>query len=217
MKKTLTIALILVVTVLLAAPSHALSPTRVGNKNFERGWSMLIHGDRDGANEQFVTGAKAFAEALGEDPRSSYTDFTSNLTKAGMTFYYAGRYQEAVEVMGEVYGKDNRVWEAPIYAALAYAAMGDRENTLEWLKKYRESLATQYIISNAVVEQEKALADGVDIAAVAKELDDAVVQQFWSNTGQKQSAMGNEKCGSSFWWRYAFKPCAKGRFVGGYN
>jgi len=201
-------ALLVVAIVLFAVPGYALSPTRVGNKNFERGWTQLVHGNRDAAKVQFDKGADAYAEALSGDLRTSYADFTSNLTQAGMSFYYAGRYKEAVEVMGEVYGKDKTVWEASIISALAYAAMGDAKNTEEWLKMFLDSVSSQYIISSEAQKQLKLLTDGsASIDAVAQDLDKVLINQFWYNSTRQASAFGKDKCNGAFWWRYAVKPC----------
>jgi len=212
MNKFPVILIALIVMVLMALPSRALSPTRVGEKNFERGWRHLMLSNRDKAVEEFVVGADAFAEALAEEPRSRYTNFPSNLTKAGMTMYFAGRFEESIDAMGEAFAGNRPPWEAPMFMALSYGRLGDEEKTMEWLKKYQGLEYGQRLFSTAVQEQmDNLMRHKATIDAVAEALDAAMIRQFLYNkqTMGQAYAYGNDSCGGSFWWRYAMKPCKR--------
>lgn len=216
MTKFPVLIIALIAIVVMALPSQALSPVRLGEKNFERGWLRLVDNSRDAANDHFSTGADAFAEALAQDPRSRSTNFDSNLTKAGMSFYYAGRYDESIKAMAEVYNEKTTLWESAIYPATAYAFLGDKTKTLEWLKVFHNMYSGQHDIANTAVRVIKDLEKGnMDVRQAAATLDKALTMQFIRNVGLKgqNHVFGNEKCSGSYWWRFNRKPCKRKRLM----
>lgn len=215
MKKLSIVLLTLIAVAFWALPSQALSPVRIGEKNFERGWLRLSLGNREKAVEYFSVGAQAFAEALDEKPRRRQTSFPSNLIKAGMTFYFAERFEEVVPVMVQADSGYGLPWEVPMFSALASARRGSKADTISWLDAYFGLSAGQRLFSKAAREQRELLVqDKTSVGEAAKVLDAAMIRQFWYNTGtQRQvTARGQDTCGGSFWWRHAFKPCRRSVF-----
>jgi tetratricopeptide (TPR) repeat protein len=210
MKKFPILILAFITVALLALPSLALSPNRIGESNFERGWRRLMHDNREEAVEAFAVGAQAYSEALAEQPRARYTNFLSNLAKAGMSFYYAGRFEEAADVLAEVYEPNSKLWESAIYSAMSYAYLGDKAKTIEWLERFHAMYSDAQILSNVAHRQLVGLVSGdVSTDAAADALDKAVFRQSRynvSNMGQAQ-AFGSDSCSGAYWWRYAYRPC----------
>lgn len=202
----------LALVILFSLPSQAASPIRVGEKNFERGWNRLMHNKRDDAVKQFSSGADGFAEALAADPRSRSTNFPSNLTKAGMTFYFTGRYDESIKIMSEVYEEKTQLWESALFTGLAYAFKDDQDMATQWLNKYLKLLPSQAYLSNIIKNQLEELAKGTTtLRAAADTMDKATVEQFKRNVNNRGNTglFGNDKCSGSYWWRYNFRPCER--------
>lgn len=158
MKKTVVIlvGLILAVVVLLSQ-AYAWRSVRTGQKNFERAWSAYLYKRAEKANEYFAKSADAFGLALAENPPSRTTMFTSNLTMAGISSYYAGRYDQAIDAMGKAIYKDDTIWEGFFYTALSYARKGDKAKTLEFMERYMRAHPSQPILSGEIRKQMDAL------------------------------------------------------------
>jgi tetratricopeptide (TPR) repeat protein len=214
MKKTpiiLTIAL-LAAAVLAPCTAGAWTSVRTGQKNFERAWSAYVFRRPDMAAKYFARAADAFGAGLAEDPPSRTTMFPSNLTMAGMSLYYAGRYQEVAAPMEKVMAKDDRIWEAPLYAALASARLGDAAGTIRLFKLYLESSPTQSILSGVVKRQLDALETGSpSLADVVAAVEQAAFDQFDANINQSIGRTSNaqDECDGIYWWRFNRSPCAE--------
>lgn len=212
MKKITTLTLAIFAVVLFALPSQAASPVRLGEKSFERAWWRLMNSNDREAQAQFSEAANAFAEALAEDPRGRTVGFPSNLTKAGMSFYFSKRYDESVTVMEEAFSAKERIWESAIISAASYAHLGNQVKAVEWLQKFRDMLAGQRELAEVANKQLDDLIKGsVSLAEVAAALDEAVLKQFHFNMtySQQKDATSNSRCGSAYWWRYSKQPCYK--------
>lgn len=217
MRKLSIFAVALFAVLLFALPSEAVSPLRKGQKGFERGWNLLSYTNRDAAVEEFAGGADGFAEALAENPRSRATNFDSNIARAGMTFYFAGRYQEAVDVLTEAYDPNSRAWETALYTAMSYAAMGNAAKTKEWLEKFLDMHSGERYIANEAVDQLEAMENGsVSMESVAAAMDASVMDQIRNNvrTISRKTAFPGEGCSGTYWWRNARTPCTRrGGFI----
>jgi tetratricopeptide (TPR) repeat protein len=216
-KRILTICLIIAATAMFApTQSWAWVTVRTGQKNFERAWSAYMFRRDERALEYFTKGADAFGASLSEDPQSRTTQFASNLTMAGMSLYYAGRYDQAVPPLEQVMAKDARVWEAPLFSGLSRARQGDKAGAVTFWESYLKTSPSQAIISNEIVRQIAALDAGkttIDDAASAVER--ATFDQYDNNitfTGPKADSPQN-LCGGSYWWRYSKAPCEKRRSI----
>ncbi|WP_285906585.1 hypothetical protein [Pseudodesulfovibrio pelocollis] len=212
MKKTRIILLIALLVGTLLAPAQATAWTsvRTGQKNFERAWLAYTFRRFDQASQHFAKAADAFGAGLAEDPPSRTTMFASNLTMAGMSLYYAGRHAEVAAPMRKVMDKENRVWEAPLYAALAAARLGDRAATVDLLTRYLKTSPTQPILSAEVRRQLDALDSGAPaLAQVADTIEGAAFEQFDNNINLVGSRGGEMRdyCDGNYWWRSNRQPC----------
>lgn len=209
----LLVALIAVLVVTLSA--QAVSPIRSGEKNFERAWKSLMLSSPDKAMGYFATAADAFAEALAQDPPSRNTNFPSNLMKAGMSFYYADRYQESLGAMGRLKGNDSKQWEVNIFSALSYGMLGDKAKMMDALESYAELLPGQAILSQEVEKQFVDLQNGnVTPEDAAIMVEKQLVRQYMTNVNRHSSwTAGNERCNGAYWWRYNRSPCEDNQFI----
>lgn len=201
---------VIVATLLLASSALAWRSVRTGQKNFERAWSALLFKRMDKANEYFAKAADSFGQALAEQPPSRSTMFPSNLTMAGMSLYYAGRYQECIDAMDKATQKNDRIWEGFLYKGLSFAAMDEKEKVIKNLTAYIKSSPGQYTISNEVEKQLTNLETETGslqdaITAIQK----AAIDQFEDNYTLQSSPNDNEQCSGMFWWRYNKAPCTE--------
>jgi len=206
---TILTAILLLATV---APAQAWRSVQNGDKNFERAWRTYSSRQTDKADGYFARSAEAYSDALKDDPPSRTARFPSTLAKAGISFYYAKRYQECVNTMKLTLTRDKRMWEPALYTALSYARLGDSENTIKTLQNFVTSLSSQRIISDAAVIQIKALETGTaTLDSAADALDAATQQQFIENINRNNSprdiGLTAERCNGTYWWRRNMAPC----------
>ncbi|MUM78667.1 hypothetical protein GKC30_13585 [Pseudodesulfovibrio sp. F-1] len=214
MKKKQTILLIALLAVALLAPLPAMawSSVRTGQKNFERAWLAYTFRRFDQASQHFAQAADAFAAGLAETPPSRTTLFASNLTMAGMSLYYAGRYAEVATPMKRVMDREKRVWEAPLYAALAAARLGDKSSTIALLDAYLKTSPGQPILSAEVSRQLDALESGQPpLTQVAQAIEEAAFAQFDGNINRlsDRRESTSQSCDGNYWWRNNRQPCLK--------
>ena len=217
MKKTIIILLGAVLAVALFLPSaHAWRSVRTGQKNFERAWSAYLFKNQDRADQYFAKAADAFAQALAENPPSRTTMFVSNLTQAGMSMYYAGRYDQAIDAMDKAIFKDDSVWEPFIYTALSQARKGDAREAVIFLKRYLKANPNQPFLSDEVQKQIEGVEEkGASIEDAAAALDGVLLQQFINNLNFRGRNPGSVDglCEGRFWWRYNRAPCAQNSLI----
>ena len=209
MKKSLSLLLAGLLVLALFTPSHAWISTRTGQRAFQRAWNAYLSKRADDAKEYFVQAADAWGAALAENPPSRTATFPSSLTMAGISAYYAGRYDLSVSAMAKAIERDDSIWEAYIYTALDKARQGDKEGSVDFLKQYMKSVPAQFILSREVEKQLTALqADGTLDAAIPA-LEDAVFRQFSNNYTFSRTTTNDPSglCSGSFWWRYNKAPC----------
>lgn len=210
-KMLFLIAAVLTAAALYSADSHAWISARTGQRNFERAWSAFMSKQPDTAMEYFAKSADAYGLALDENPPSRTTTFPSSLTMAGISGYYAGRNGQVLEAMSQALDKDDSIWEAYIYTALAYARMNDKAHAEEFLEKYIKSNPAQPILSSEVQRQRSVLDDGAAVAGIVPPLESALFDQFHNNVlfvGRKADDPGG-MCSGPFWWRNNRQPCDK--------
>jgi len=211
MKKLLLILLAgLMVTALAVPNSHAWISARMGQRSFERAWNAFISKRDADAKEYFLKAADAYGLALDENPPSRTTMFPSSLTMAGISGYYAGRYDLSVEAMGMAIEKDDSIWEAYIYTAMSKARLGDKPGTIDFLEQYLRANPGQSILSNEVQKQLTDLqTDSGTLDKAAPALENAAFRQFSNNftfvnrTANDPAGM----CDGTYWWRFNKAPC----------
>lgn len=216
--------LLLILVVLLAAAafapdSEAWIPTRTGQRNFERAWAAFLSQRRDDAMTYFAKAADAYAQALAEKPPTRTTLFPSNLTMAGISAYYAGRYDLAIQALGMALDRDDSIWEGYLYTGLAYARQGNSAKAMEFLEKYVKSNPSQPILSSAVLAQVSAVeTEGASLDQVAPAVEQGAFDQFHNNmlfVGNRADSPA-DGCSGAFWWRNNRAPCSRNlNFTGG--
>lgn len=213
MKKT-TVSLIIACLAVVTLSSSALAwrSVRTGQKNFERAWRASMSMRQDTAAGYYARAADAFSQALAEVPPSRTTMFSSNLTMAGMSFYYAGRYQECVDTMDKVLTEDRsmNVWEAPLYSALASGELGNKKETVKYLNRLIDYQAYQPILMNVVSRVLPELENGsASLASATEAVGKAALQQFLDNTNTPSVKQENQSthCSGRFWWRMNKDTC----------
>jgi len=205
----------IIMTVLLAPPAFAWRSVRTGQKNFERAWSAYILKKQDKADKYFTKSAEGFGIALKEYPPSRTAMFPSNLAMAGISFYYAGQYQQCIDTMDKAAYKDDKIWEAYIYTALSYARTDNNDETIKYLKAYIKSAPMQSMLSNEVKKQTTNLeTNSGTLTAAADALDAAAFKQFNYNINLQGNNITNfnNQCTGSYWWRNNRSPCEQSRF-----
>lgn len=209
MKKYASLTTVLVLAIVMTATSaFAWRSVRTGQKNFERAWSAMHFKRMDQAKKDFTKAADAFGQALAEQPPSRTTMFASNLTMAGISLYYGGRYQECIDAMDKAVRKDKRIWEGYLYKALSLAAMDDKAETAKTLRAYLQSSPGQPILSNEVKRQITNLeTDSGTLADARSAIDKAATEQFENNYTLRRPSSNNDLCSGIFWWRYDNAPC----------
>lgn len=210
MKRSIIVLTVLLSLTMLACSAHAWRSIRTGQKNFERAWSSWLYKRPDKAAEEFSKAADAFAAALAEVPPSRTTEFPSNLTMAGISLYFAGRYEQCYSPMEMAARKDRTIWEALLIPAMASARLGDKEATAKYLDAYLQSPSDQFVINSEAVKQQQALKAGsANLDAMADALEAAMLQQILRNvnTVGRRAPLPVNQCNGQFWWRYSRKPC----------
>lgn len=213
----ITLFIVALVTVMVSSlPAQAVSPVRSGDRNFQRGWKSLSFNNMDTALGHFRKAADAYARAMTEDADNHTLQFPSTKTKAGMSLYYAERYRECLDVMGQVPGQKKRLWEPAIYTALSHGFLGDKDAMTTWLGRYLDLLPGQPILSNEVKRQLQAMEAGsastLDAAAA---IDTAILKQARNNIVLRSRTLpfGLEKCNGAYWWRFNRAPCSRKHFM----
>lgn len=216
MKKRLTTCLVIALAgVLFASTALAWRSVRTGQKNFERAWRSYLSKQPDKAYGYFARSADGFAEALAEDPPGRTTLFSSNLTMAGLAFYHAGRYREAVSTMKRVADKNDSIWEAYIIAALSQGRLGNESKMADALKAYLDAAPGQLLLSGAVKREQAALEKGTQgVENAVSQVEQAMLDQFERNDTFSKNNVPSSKeyCSGTFWWRYNKAPCDRDYF-----
>lgn len=217
MKKTSIILLGAALAVVLLFPeAQAWRSVRTGQKNFERAWSAFVFKRPERADEYFAKAADAFSQALAENPPSRTTMFASNLTQAGMSMYFAGRYDQAIAAMDKAIFKDDTVWEPYLFTALSHARKEGAKEAVVFLKRYIKSNPGQPILSGEAQKQIEGLEKGaVSPDAAATALEHAFLVQIINNINfaGRNPADANGMCDQPFWWRNNRSPCFKNSLI----
>jgi tetratricopeptide (TPR) repeat protein len=197
----------------LTSACPAAASARGGDRNFERAWRVFSNSQTDKAVEYFKKAAQEYAQALQEDPPSRTMRFPSTLIKAGISFYYAGDYDQCVKTMKLAVRKDERIWEADIYTALSQARQGDADAALKSLGLFLDSMSSQRFITNEVVSQMPGMKDGsVPLANGMELIEQSVQRQIVDNVvktkNRRAGPIPKEQCSGPYWWRMSASPCS---------
>ena len=211
---TLILALAAVVT--LAACTTP--PVKTADKNFERAWLAYTTLRTDTAYEYFAEAADFYEKALSEDPPSRVAQHPSSRVKAGMAYYFAGRYGQCIESMLASRRTGERIWEADIFTGLAHARLGDRDNAIGNFALFLEGLPPVRTLFEVVRAQVAALETGANLDENADLLEKAIQKQVIADirtTVSPNTIMPvTERCNGTFWWRHNKQPCSASRDTG---
>jgi len=214
MKKTIIITLVIIALVATAA----FASVKTGDRNFERAWRTYVSKQMDKARGHFTAAAQGYGEALKEDPPSRIALFPSTLLKAGIAFYYAGRYQECIDAMEMAHRKEEKkVWEASLFMALSQARMGNREQASKDLEQFRATMSSQRMITNEIQTQLARMGKGeATMEEATQAIENATMLQFSENVKRNRSPRdvfpAVEQCGGTYWWRQNDAPCSRLNF-----
>jgi len=217
MKKRFSLITTVCLLVILAATSAlAGNALRSGRKNFERAWSASFFLKEDKANTYYRAAAHAFEEALAQTPPSRTALFASNLAQAGISFYYAGKNDLCISTMDMAFKKDDRLWEAPLFSAMAHARKKAASATQTLLEKYMATSPGQPILSDEVSRQLESLdSTPLSLRTTVAKLEQAYRLQIRNNL--KSIGRGSEApmdlCNGNYWWRQNRTPCYQKQFV----
>lgn len=201
-------ALILLVIALFACDN--MTPARKGNKDFERAWRSLMLKDFAKASDYFADGAEDYAEALADKSDSRLIEFGSTQAKAGMSFYFAGRYQEAADTMKALADVEKELWEAPLFAALSHGRLGDREAFVHWLELFRANNPGLAKLNETMRATVIGLTSRtMSLEEATETLEQGVISQYIHNVriGVTTGTIGKERCEGQYWWRFYDTPC----------
>ena len=209
-------ALILAVAAVLAACSTP--PVKTADKNFERAWLAYTTLRTDKAYEYFAEAADYYEKALSLDPPSRVAQYPSSRVKAGMSYYFAGRYAQCIESMLASRRAGDRIWEADLFTGLAHARQGDRDNAIGNFALFLEGLPPVRTLFEIVRSQIAALETGADLDESADLLEKAVQEQVVTDIRVTVSPNTivpiSERCDGTFWWRHNKQPCSASRDPG---
>lgn len=213
MQKKVFISLVTILVLgVFVSSAFAWRSVRTGKHNFEKAWLAYANLQDAKAMSYFEQSASAFAEALAVDPPSKTARYVSNLTMAGISFYYAGRYDECIENMTLAHRKEKRIWEANLFIGLSHGRLGNKANAIEFLNLYLQSMPSQRNLSDTVIKQLAALDAGeTTLAEALNEVDKATQLQFIHNISlnftPRSSNPSTERCSGAYWWRKNSSPC----------
>jgi len=197
-----------------AATLCACAPTSVtsGDKNFERAWNAFAFNQKDKADAYFAVAADNYMATTREDPPSRTTRFPSTRVKAGIAFYYAGKYSACIKSMETAVRRNSKVWEVALFSGLAYARMGDKKNAIVSLNAFLDSLSSERVLTAAVIPQLKGLEDGtIEPQAAADVIETAFHAQVTNNISLNRTPQSSgdltEHCSGTYWWRQNRQPC----------
>lgn len=194
---------------LVAAQAWAAPSLAVGQKNFERARRADRNGQLDAAKDYFTKAADAFSALFAERNAANKDIYGSERTMAGISLFKAGRLEEGAQVLEQALDKDPDNYEAAVYAAMARARLGQTDRALALLERYPVS-AGQYQFTASLRDIENRLRLGrTGPQDASNELEAAqLAQDNWNIAHSLNLDIPfQDKCGGSYWWRYADAPC----------
>lgn len=199
---------VLAAALLLATQVWAAPPLAVGQKNFERGRRADLNG-QPGAQESFAKAADAFTALFAERTAGGKAIFGAELTMGGISLFKAGRLEEGAAILEQALDQNPDNYEAAVYAAMARARLGQTDRALALLDRYPVS-AGQYQFTGPLRDIQSRLKLGrITPQAASAELEAAQKSQDRWNLAHSlnMDIPFQDKCGGSYWWRYADAPC----------
>ncbi|MES9994671.1 tetratricopeptide repeat protein [Desulfovibrio aminophilus] len=209
MKRWLACTLCLIVCAAFAAEALAAPVSTVGRRNFERARRAEQRGAFDDARAAYTSAADALGEYVAAIDSHDGVPFSSDLIMLGMSFYKAGRYDQAARVCDRVAEKDPDVFEAFAYGGLAWLRLGQTGKALDMWKRFPLT-RRQMFLTDAMHTQSRALEQGAgDVATAIREVEDALLHQDAWNLSHAKSVNlpWPDMCSGAFWWRSSDAPC----------
>lgn len=131
--------------------SKLTSPSRKGEKNFERARAAEGRRDFGKAQNYFQTAAEAFDDHLADCRGKRKPARPSHLVMAGICYTRLGRNEDALDVLGECLAQ-KQIPDGYIHAGYAAAKLGQAEKAIAYWEDY-PAWADQKIIADALKEQ----------------------------------------------------------------
>lgn len=199
----------------LALPAQADS-VFTGNRNFERAWRVYVTRNDPKAEEYFKASAQAYAAALQEDPMERTMKFQSSMVKAGIAMYFAGDYDLCIKTLTTAQGKDDKIWDAALFAALAQGRKGDVKATLAAFDKFLAANSSQRYITTEMSKVLPGVENGtIKLADAIDAIEKETQHQFVDNVNRYDrlnTAPAPEACNGAYWWRKNSAPCQQDMF-----
>ncbi|WP_338669593.1 hypothetical protein [Pseudodesulfovibrio methanolicus] len=213
MRKSLIITAILLVSA-MALPARA-GLVNTGDRNFQRAWRVYVTRNDARAVDYFKASAKAYGEALRQEPMDRTMGFQSSMVKAGIAMYFAGEYDQSIKTLTEAQGEKDKIWDAALFIALSEGRKGDKEATLAAFDKFLEANPSQRFITTEMSRVLPGVKDGtVKLSDAIDSIEQATQHQFVQNVLRYNNRNGmipaTETCNGAYWWRYNSAPCSGG-------
>lgn len=201
---------------LLAAQAWAAPSLAVGQKNFERGRRADLN-DQPGAQESFAKAADAFSALFAERTAGGKAIFGAELTMGGISLFKAGRLEEGATILEQALDQNPDNYEAAVYAAMARARLGQTDRALALLDRYPVGASQRRFTDNLHDIQSRLKLGRITPQAASAELEAAQKDQDRWNISHSlnMDIPFQDKCGGSYWWRYADAPCQTDTKPGG--
>lgn len=172
--------------------SKLTSPSRKGEKNFERGRAAEGRRDFDKAQGYFQTAAEAFDAHLTECRDKGKPVRPSHLVMAGMCYTRLGRDQDALDVLGECLAQ-KQIPDGYLHAGYAAAKLGQADKAIAYWEAY-PAWAEQKIVADALKEQVATVKAHGEAALqpACEAIAEAVFRQDKANTRAKAFSHDNK-------------------------
>lgn len=182
------------------------------DKNFERAWLAYTSLRTDKAAEYFSEAARYYEQALNQDPPSRVAKYPSSRIKAGMSNYFAGRYEQCIASMIAARRFGERLWEADLFTGLAHARLGNRDNAEGNFALFLEGRFMMPALNATVRARIAGLKNGEDTGRTAEAVEQAaqaqVVDIIRRTLSPSTVRPASERCDGAFWWRRSKQPCS---------
>jgi tetratricopeptide (TPR) repeat protein len=212
MRKILTISTTTLLLLAMVLPAAA-SPVNTGDRNFQRAWRVYVTRNNEKAMEYFKASAKAYGEALRQEPMDRTMGFQSSMVKAGIAMFFAGDYDQSIKTLTLAQGEKDKIWDAALFIALSEGRKGDKEATLAAFDKVLAANPSQRLITSEMSRVLPGVEDGsVQLSDAIDAIEQATQNQFVQNVLRYNRRNGmipaTEACNGPYWWRHNSAPCS---------
>lgn len=200
------------VIALLATLAGCTATLNVADQNFESARRNRLRGNEQVAQKDYLKAATAYEQSFAANRKDGKTPFLSSRLKAGMSLYWAGQPQEALDLFTSLYDAKDRTLETLVYGGLCAARLGDRDKAVMFWSKL-DAGHDVYILHQAVAKALAGLEDGsMNLDQAHDAVQTGLISQDRRNILQrvtpKSALSGDDTCSGRFWWRYNESTCS---------